>query len=215
MRGKLFKLMRKLAVYLVLYEVGFSAPLVSTFGVTSYLGQHGYFEASASQRLGSDKGTCRQARSLFVCRSASRKQSCYSCISCKAPKDENSEERDMWSATGASVLNGDTNHETPSVVGPSVTPSGTGAIPPVVGDIRRLSTDTLCVRPRRSQDNTLIAQHGHFVELFRGCAPYIRAHQGSTMVAHIGGEILESPSFLSLMDDLGLLCLLGVSRRVD
>lgn len=107
----------------------------------------------------------------------------------------------QWSgAPGAPIVNGSIDPEARSA----------GTIPPVVGDIRRLSTDTLCVRPRAIQEDVRRAPRGHFVELFRGCAPYIRAHQGATMVIHISGEIVENPSFLGLMDDLGLLALLGV-----
>ncbi|CBJ29066.1 Amino-acid N-acetyltransferase [Ectocarpus siliculosus] len=50
---------------------------------------------------------------------------------------------------------------------------------------------------------------GSFVDLFRGCAPYIRAHLGAIMVIHMGGEVVEDPNFTSIMDDLGLLRLLG------
>lgn len=99
-------------------------------------------------------------------------------------------------------LNGNTPMKTP--------------VPPVVGDIRRATVDTLRVRPlSRIEDVDLgIEQEesraGTFVDLFRGCAPYIRTHQGSVMVVHMGGEVLDDTSFSSLMDDMGLLSLLGV-----
>ena len=89
-----------------------------------------------------------------------------------------------------------------------------GMVPPVVGDIRRESLDTLRVRPRSEEGDAKVERdspRGNFVQLFRGCAPYIRAHLGAVMVVHMGGEILDDPGFLSLMDDLGLLRLLGVS----
>eukprot|EP00752_Nemacystus_decipiens_P001827 g1764.t1 len=61
-----------------------------------------------------------------------------------------------------------------------------------------------CVEQEQEQ-----AGGGSFVDLFRACAPYIRAHLGAVMVIHMGGEVLEYPNFLSIMDDLGLLRLLG------
>lgn len=89
-------------------------------------------------------------------------------------------------------------------------------MPPVVGDIRRESLDTLRVRPRSEEGDAKVERYsprGNFVELFRGCAPYIRAHLGAVMVVHMGGEVLDDPGFVSLMDDLSLLSLLGVSGR--
>lgn len=86
------------------------------------------------------------------------------------------------------------------------------AVLPVVGDIRRVNMDALRVRKRVEQEE----EHpggGSFVDLFRACAPYIRAHLGAVMVIHMGGEVLEYPNFLNIMDDLGLLRLLGVSER--
>ena len=87
------------------------------------------------------------------------------------------------------------------------------SVPPVVGDIRRESVDTLRVRPQSEGDakGERASPRGNFVELFRGCAPYIRAHLGAVMVVHMGGEVLDDPGFVGLMDDLGLLSLLGVS----
>lgn len=65
------------------------------------------------------------------------------------------------------------------------------------------------LRVRRDQDEDEQTA-GSFVELFRACAPYIRAHLGAVMVIHMGGEVLEDPNFLGIMDDLALLRLLGV-----
>lgn len=83
---------------------------------------------------------------------------------------------------------------------------------PVVGDIRRVNMDALQVRPRSPEGD--VESAGSFVELFRASAPYIRAHLGAVMVIHMGGELLEDPNFLSVMDDLGLLRLLGVSDKL-
>lgn len=51
---------------------------------------------------------------------------------------------------------------------------------------------------------------GTFVDLFRGSAPYLRMHRGQTFVLHIPGEVIEKSTFLNIMDDVGLLNLLGV-----
>lgn len=86
-------------------------------------------------------------------------------------------------------------------------------LPPVIGNIRPTTVDTLRVRPRSDEGGARAerdAPRGNFVELFRGSAPYIRAHRGAVMVVHIEGETVEGPGFMSLMDDLGLLTLLGV-----
>lgn len=99
-------------------------------------------------------------------------------------------------------------------------------LPPVVGDIRRLSTDIIRARtgrraltePRAGEEGkgkegnggeTRVTR-GNFVDVFRDSAPYIRAYQGAVMVAHIGGDVVEHPDFFSLMDDWRLLSLLGV-----
>ena len=50
-----------------------------------------------------------------------------------------------------------------------------------------------------------------FVELFRSCAPYIKMHQGRTIVLHISSLVLEHSSlFEETMVDLSILSLLGV-----
>lgn len=87
---------------------------------------------------------------------------------------------------------------------------------PVVGDIKRANMDALRVRQRcRGVDGVEEEEEaaGGFVEQFRACAPYIRAHLGAVMVIHMGGEVVEDPNFMSIMEDLGLLSLLGVSER--
>ncbi|CAM9472493.1 unnamed protein product [Ectocarpus sp. 4 AP-2014] len=78
---------------------------------------------------------------------------------------------------------------------------------PVVGDITRVNMDALRVRSLSGEGDEETS--GSFVDLFRGCAPYIRAHLGAIMVIHMGGEVVEDPNFPSIMDDLGLLRLLG------
>lgn len=81
---------------------------------------------------------------------------------------------------------------------------------PVVGDITRVNMDALRVRTLSGEGDSDEETSGSFVDLFRGCAPYIRAHLGAVMVIHMGGEVVEDPNFASIMDDLGLLRLLGV-----
>lgn len=124
-------------------------------------------------------------------------------------------------AAVAAAVSSTTAFDTAEKLSPA-TAEGTGTIkqtaassvPPVIGDIRRGSLDTMHVRPRSAEEDEQAerdAPRGNFVELFRGSAPYIQAHQGATMVVHMGGEVLDDPNFMSLMDDLGLLSLLGVS----
>ena len=113
-----------------------------------------------------------------------------------------------WSLAGESGA-GTTMNSTVGVNGGAIP----ATLPPVVGDIRRSTVDTLCVRPRSDESDAQAERgvpKGNFVELFRGSAPYIRAHRGAVMVVHMGGEVLEGPGFMSLMDDMGLLTLLGV-----
>lgn len=100
---------------------------------------------------------------------------------------------------------GDSSHQ-----GSSSSSSGKVKAPvlPVVGDIKRANLDALRVRQRCREAGE---EEETFVEQFRACAPYIRAHLGAVMVIHMGGEVLEDPNFMSIMDDLGLLRLLGVS----
>ncbi|CAM9288456.1 unnamed protein product [Chrysoparadoxa australica] len=49
-----------------------------------------------------------------------------------------------------------------------------------------------------------------FVEMFRGSAPYMKMHSGSTMVIHIPGELVDGPLFQDILDDVALLNLLRV-----
>lgn len=120
-------------------------------------------------------------------------------------------QHDEWGPSGSIINRNTTGGDTLPVMNHGGnTPCD---VPPIVADIRRLSIDTLRVRRRSTENNEragLAGPRGNFVELFRGSAPYIRAHQGAVMVAHIGGDVLDNPNFLSVMDDFGLLCLLGV-----
>ena len=78
---------------------------------------------------------------------------------------------------------------------------------PVVGvDVGALRVRT-CSEPEEAQ----AGGGSSFVDLFRDTTPYIRAHMDSTMVVHMGGEILDSNNFSSVCDDVQLLQLLGVS----
>lgn len=49
-----------------------------------------------------------------------------------------------------------------------------------------------------------------FAELFRGAAPYINTHRGRTFVITFSGELLESPRFPELIQDIALLNSLGI-----
>ncbi|CAM9981689.1 unnamed protein product, partial [Discosporangium mesarthrocarpum] len=94
--------------------------------------------------------------------------------------------------------------------------------PPAVVDIMRVLPDSVRVVPPLKAGeageegdtgkgtSAGSVGEGSFVDIFRASAPYIRTHRGATMVVHMGGGVLEGPGFLGLMDDLGLLSLLGV-----
>ena len=49
-----------------------------------------------------------------------------------------------------------------------------------------------------------------FVKWFRNSTPYINAHRGKTFVVCFGGEVVISPDFPALVQDLTLLASLGV-----
>lgn len=49
-----------------------------------------------------------------------------------------------------------------------------------------------------------------FVENFRSSAPYMHMHAGEIMVVHISSALRGTPEFDTLLDDLGLIRLLGV-----
>ena len=48
-----------------------------------------------------------------------------------------------------------------------------------------------------------------FLDMFRGAAPYIRMHRGTTMVIHVPGESLEDDLFNLTMDEIALVSMLG------
>jgi len=54
----------------------------------------------------------------------------------------------------------------------------------------------------------------NFVELFRGAAPYIYAHNDKTFVLQIGGDVVASEKFSHLIHDLALLNALGIKLVV-
>ena len=90
-----------------------------------------------------------------------------------------------------------------------------GPLPPVLETMKQLEPASLDVithdlsreivqLPRANPDVS-------FVELFRGCTPYIKMHQGSTMVIHVASEVLESIDvFDEIMEEIAVLALLGV-----
>lgn len=52
---------------------------------------------------------------------------------------------------------------------------------------------------------------GSFVEIFRSSTPYIKMHQGCTMVIHLDTRVLDQEQLLDdLMDDVALIAVLGV-----
>lgn len=49
-----------------------------------------------------------------------------------------------------------------------------------------------------------------FVDTFRMSSPYIHAHQGLVFVIHIPGTLLEEPNFMSVMQDIALMSIVGI-----
>lgn len=49
-----------------------------------------------------------------------------------------------------------------------------------------------------------------FTEMFRMMSPYINFHRGSTMVLHLPGQLVDSPLFSAVMQDIALLNTFGV-----
>lgn len=49
-----------------------------------------------------------------------------------------------------------------------------------------------------------------FTEMFRMMSPYINFHRGSTMVIHLPGQLVESPVFSAVMQDIALLNTFGI-----
>lgn len=53
-----------------------------------------------------------------------------------------------------------------------------------------------------------------FVRWMREASPYLRAHRGQTFVVYVGGEAIAGPGFPQLVQDLALLCGIGVKLVV-
>lgn len=49
-----------------------------------------------------------------------------------------------------------------------------------------------------------------FVGFMREASPYLRAHRGQTFVVYLGGDLVEAPAFPLVVQDLALLCGIGV-----
>ncbi len=62
--------------------------------------------------------------------------------------------------------------------------------------------------PLRHQDPAL------FVHWMREASPYLRAHRGRTFVVYFGGEAVAAAGFAALVQDLALLCGIGVKLVV-
>lgn len=85
---------------------------------------------------------------------------------------------------------------------------GLGALPPV-GTMDDLDVEQIRV------EHLAVADGGHahfdFVSMFRRSTPYIKMHQGKTVVIHIASEVLEQGKlFDEIMDDIAVLALLGI-----
>ena len=50
----------------------------------------------------------------------------------------------------------------------------------------------------------------NFVSFLREASPYLRAHRGQTFVVYLGGDLIDAPGFPSVVQDLALLCGIGV-----
>lgn len=61
-----------------------------------------------------------------------------------------------------------------------------------------------------------LAPHDHagFVRWMREASPYLRAHRGQTFVVYVGGEAIAGSSFPQIVQDLALLCGIGVKLVV-
>lgn len=56
--------------------------------------------------------------------------------------------------------------------------------------------------------------HAGFVRWMREASPYLRAHRGQTFVVYVGGEAIAGPGFPQIVQDLALLCGIGVKLVV-
>lgn len=89
-----------------------------------------------------------------------------------------------------------------------------GPLPPVGETLRKLLPKSVTVVPldvHKPMQVPLVDPSSTFVELFRSCTPYIKMHQGRTMVIHVASEVLDDKElFDSLMEEVAVLALLGV-----
>lgn len=84
---------------------------------------------------------------------------------------------------GLCAVDGDT-HETSS--------DDLGPLPPVGETLQQLNPDLISVIPIDLQTPVpvpLVDPTATFVQLFRSCTPYIKMHQGSTVVIHVASEV--------------------------
>jgi len=56
--------------------------------------------------------------------------------------------------------------------------------------------------------------HAGFVRWMREASPYLRAHRGQTFVVYLGGEAIAGAGFPQIVQDLSLLCGIGVKLVV-
>ena len=56
--------------------------------------------------------------------------------------------------------------------------------------------------------------HAGFVRWMREASPYLRAHRGQTFVVYLGGEVIAGPNLPQVVQDLALLCGIGVKLVV-
>ena len=76
-------------------------------------------------------------------------------------------------------------------------PNDLGPLPPVGETLRQLTAKSVSVASL-PLDNPLeiplVDPTSTFVDLFRACTPYIKMHQGSTMVIHVASEVCTQTS---------------------
>jgi amino-acid N-acetyltransferase len=95
-------------------------------------------------------------------------------------------------------------------------PTDLGPLPPVGETLRGVTAKSVSVVTLKLDvDNPLpvplVDPSATFVQLFRACTPYIKMHQGSTMVIHVASEVLDQKHlFDPIMEEVAVLALLGV-----
>lgn len=95
-------------------------------------------------------------------------------------------------------------------------PTDLGPLPPVGEVLRSVTAKSVSVvsLDLTSDDPLpvpLVDPKATFVDLFRACTPYIKMHQGSTMVIHVASEVLDHRHlFDPIMEEVAVLALLGV-----